>query len=40
MCFWCRDKNGMVDVILFKENVTSDAGLKSINCGGLWDLWE
>ena len=38
MCFWCRDKIGMVVVILFRESVVIDAGLKSINCVGLRNL--
>ena len=29
----------MVVVILFRDSVVIDAGLKSINCGGLWNLW-
>ena len=35
MCFWCRDENGMVVVILSRESVTIDAGFKGINCGGI-----
>ena len=40
MCFWSRDKNNMAVVILFRESVTINAGLKTSTvevygiCGG------
>ena len=37
MCFWCKDKNGMVAVILIRESVAIDAAIKSINCESLWN---